>query len=198
MKICYLDAFSGISGDMTVGALIDAGADRSAIVHTLASLGTGAKFEVEKTTRRGIRASKFHVTGGEPTNHRHLNQILEMIAKSESADQVKQNAAAVFQRLGEAEAKVHGIPLEKVHFHEVGAVDSICDIVGACAGFHLLGVEAIYSSPLNVGSGTVQTEHGVFRFRRLPPPNCCEASPSTRAGQLLNSPRPPAQPSPPR
>jgi hypothetical protein len=162
MKVCYLDAFSGISGDMTVGALIDAGADRNAILDALASLGTGAKIEIEQTTRRGIRASKFRVTGGDGQKHRHLNQILEIIGKSESADQTKQNAAAVFRRLGEAESKIHGIPLEKVHFHEVGAVDSICDIVGACAGFHLLGVEAIYSSPLNLGSGTVQTEHGVL------------------------------------
>jgi uncharacterized protein (TIGR00299 family) protein len=162
MKVCYLDAFSGISGDMTVGALIDAGADRNAILDALASLGTGANLEIEETTRRGIRASKFRVTGGDAPKHRHLNQILEMISKSESADQAKQNAAAVFRRLGEAESKIHGIPLEKVHFHEVGAVDSICDIVGACAGFSLLGVEAIYSSPLNLGSGTVQTEHGVL------------------------------------
>jgi pyridinium-3,5-bisthiocarboxylic acid mononucleotide nickel chelatase len=162
MKICYLDAFSGISGDMTVGALIDAGADRSAILHALASLGTGAKLEIEQTTRRGIRASKFRVIGGDTPKHRHLNQILEIIGKSESAAQAKHNATAVFRRLAEAESKIHGIPLEKVHFHEVGAVDSICDIVGACAGFNLLGVEAIYSSPLNLGSGTVQTEHGVL------------------------------------
>jgi len=162
MKVCYLDAFSGISGDMTVGALIDAGADGSAILDALASLGTGAKLEIEQTTRRGIRASKFRVTAGVAQKHRHLNQILEIIEKSESADQAKQNATAVFRRLGEAESKIHGIPLEKVHFHEVGAVDSICDIVGACVGFHLLGVSAIYSSPLNLGSGTVQTEHGVL------------------------------------
>jgi uncharacterized protein (TIGR00299 family) protein len=87
---------------------------------------------------------------------------LELIAKSSSPERVKQNAAAVFQRLGEAEAKVHDIPLAKVHFHEVGAVDSICDIVGACAGFDLLGADAIYSSAVNVGSGTVQTEHGIL------------------------------------
>jgi len=162
MKICYLDAFSGISGDMTVGALIDAGADSAALFHVLDSLETGAKFQVEKVSRRGVAASKFHVIAGEAKGHRHLHNILELIAKSASPDAVKQNAAAVFQRLGEAEAKVHGIPLAKVHFHEVGAVDSICDIVGACAGFHLLGVDAIYSSALNVGSGTVNTEHGVL------------------------------------
>jgi uncharacterized protein (TIGR00299 family) protein len=157
MKICYLDAFSGISGDMTVGALIDAGADSAALFHVLESLETGAKFQVDKVTRRGVAASKFHVIAGEAKGHRHLKDILELIAKSAAAEPVKQNAAAVFQRLGEAEAKVHGIPLAKVHFHEVGAVDSICDIVGACAGFHLLGVDAVYSSSL-----TVNTEHGVL------------------------------------
>ena len=162
MKICYLDAFSGISGDMTVGALIDAGADSGALVHILESLDTGAKFQVEKVSRRGVAASKFNVIAGEAKGHRHLKDILDLIAKSTAPEPVKQNAGAVFQRLGEAEAKVHGIPLTKVHFHEVGAVDSICDIVGACAGFHLLGVAAIYSSALNVGSGTVNTEHGVL------------------------------------
>lgn len=162
MKICYLDAFSGISGDMTVGALADAGADTAALIEILESLGTGAKFRVEKVTRRGIAASKFHVEAGEAKAHRHLKDILQLIAKSSAPEPAKQNAEAVFQRLGEAEAKVHGIPLAKVHFHEVGAVDSICDIVGACAAFHLLGVEAIYSSPLNVGTGTVRTEHGVL------------------------------------
>jgi len=162
MKICYLDAFSGISGDMTVGALIDAGADASQLVRALEELGTGAKFEVEKTKRRGIAASKFRVLGGDAKGHRHLKHILEIIAKSGISERAKQNASAVFQRFGEAEAKVHDIPLEKVHFHEVGAVDSICDIVGACIGFDLLDVGAVYSSAVNVGSGTVKTEHGVL------------------------------------
>jgi len=162
MKICYLDAFSGISGDMTVGALIDAGADSAVLVHSLEALGTGASFRVEKTTRRGIAASKFHVDTTTGKVHRHLKNILELIDKSSLSQRVKRDASAVFQRLGEAEAKVHGIELEKVHFHEVGAVDSICDIVGACAGFDLLGVDAIFSSAVNVGSGTVKTEHGVL------------------------------------
>ena len=166
MKICYLDAFSGISGDMTVGALIDAGADAKALVQSLEALGTGAQFEVEKTKRRGIAASKFRVvTSGKPGDgktHRHLNNILEMIARSAISKRAKQNASAVFQRLGEAEAKVHDIPIEKVHFHEVGAVDSICDIVGACVGLDLLDIGAVYSAPVNVGSGTAKTEHGVL------------------------------------
>ncbi|HET9318278.1 MAG TPA: nickel pincer cofactor biosynthesis protein LarC [Bryobacteraceae bacterium] len=162
MKICYLDAFSGISGDMTVGALIDAGADSGAVILALEGLGTGAKFTVEKTKRCGITASKFRVIGGHATGHRHLKNILELIDASALPDSVKQAASAVFQRLGEAEAKVHDISLDKVHFHEVGAVDSICDIVGACAAFDLLDLDEIHSSPVNVGSGTVKTEHGVL------------------------------------
>jgi uncharacterized protein (TIGR00299 family) protein len=162
MKICYLDAFSGISGDMTVGALIDAGADSGAVILALEGLGTGAQFTIEKTKRCGISASKFRVIGGHATGHRHLKNILELIDVSALPGSVKQAASAVFQRLGEAEAKVHGISLDKVHFHEVGAVDSICDIVGACAAFDLLDVDEIHSSPVNVGSGTVKTEHGVL------------------------------------
>jgi pyridinium-3,5-bisthiocarboxylic acid mononucleotide nickel chelatase len=162
MKICYLDAFSGISGDMTVGALIDAGADSTRLVQALEELGTGAKFEVEKTKRRGIAATKFRVLGGDAQGHRHLKHILEIIDKSGISARAKKNASAVFQRLGEAEAKVHDISIEKVHFHEVGAVDSICDIVGACIGFDQLDISAVYSSAVNVGSGTVKTEHGVL------------------------------------
>src|SRR5580658_2687050 len=162
MKICYLDAFSGISGDMTVGALLDAGADSQTLVQSLEALGTGAKFEVEKTKRRGIAASKFRVIGGDGKTHRHLKHILEIIANSGIAERAKRNASAVFQRLGEAEAKVHDVSIEKVHFHEVGAVDSICDIVGACIGLDLLDIGVVYSSAINVGGGTVKTEHGVL------------------------------------
>jgi pyridinium-3,5-bisthiocarboxylic acid mononucleotide nickel chelatase len=160
--LCYLDAFSGISGDMTVGALIDAGADARALFDGLESLGTGAEFSVEKIKRRGIAASKFRVSGGESRSHRHLPQIVKLIAGAALPERAQRNAIAVFHRLGEAEAAVHGIPIEKVHFHEVGGVDSICDIVGACLGLELLGAETIYCSAINVGSGTVNTEHGVL------------------------------------
>ena len=162
MKICYFDAFSGISGDMTVGALIDAGADVAALTEGLASLGTGAEIRVERVKRRGIAAAKFHVRGGETKTHRHLPQILRMISGSALPDRAKRNAANVFEKLAEAEAKVHGVAMEKVHFHEVGAVDSICDIAGACLGIELLGVDAVYASAINTGSGTVNTEHGVL------------------------------------
>ncbi len=162
MRICYLDAFSGISGDMLVGALADAGADTAAITDALRSLHSGASVSFEKVKRCGIAASKFHVHVDEPQKHRHLSGILKMIESAILPDRVKQNASAVFRRLGEAEAAVHQVPVEKVHFHEVGAVDSIADIVGACLGMELLGAEGVYSSPLNLGSGTVKADHGVM------------------------------------
>jgi uncharacterized protein (TIGR00299 family) protein len=161
-RICYLDAFSGIAGDMLVGALADAGASTEAITEAVHSLGTGATVSFEKVKRRGIGATKFLVEGGEQKAHRHLPQILRMIDGSSLPDRAKQNATAVFRKLAEAEASVHQVPIEKVHFHEVGAFDSIADIVGACLGFELLNVNAICSSPLNVGGGTVKTEHGIL------------------------------------
>ena len=164
MKICYLDAFSGISGDMTVGALADAGANENILLDTLRSLGAGASFRLEKTKRGSLAATKFHVEDSHSGHHhhRHLSHILEMIDKAQLPEKAKKNAASVFQRLGQAEAKVHGVEIEKVHFHEVGAADSIADIVGACLGFELLGIECIYCSAINVGSGTVDTEHGIL------------------------------------
>ena len=160
--LCYLDAFSGISGDMLVGALADAGADQAALIDALSSLETGAVLSFEKVKRCGIGATKFHVAIAETHAHRHLTQILQLIERASLPGRAKQNAAAVFQRLGEAEAAVHQMPIERVHFHEVGAADSIADIVGACVAFELLGVTAIVSSPLNVGSGTAQTAHGTL------------------------------------
>ena len=159
---CYLDAFSGISGDMLVGALADAGADQAAIAHAIASLETGAVLSFERVKRCGIAATKFHVGVPETHTHRHLAHILKMIEKAALPERAKQNAAAVFQRLGDAEAAVHQVPIEHVHFHEVGAADSIADIVGACIALDLLGVEEVHVSAINVGSGTVETEHGTL------------------------------------
>lgn len=162
MRIAYFDAFSGIAGDMTVAALIDAGADAEALFDALGSLGTGARFRAEKVKRRGIAATHFTVEHDDQKKHRHLPHIVRMIEGSRLSDRAKQNAIKVFEALGAAEAEVHGVPIEKVHFHEVGAVDSICDIAGACQALDLLGVEAVYSSPVNTGSGTVEAEHGVM------------------------------------
>lgn len=162
MTICYFDACSGISGDMTVGALVDAGADTAALIEGLASLKTGATFHFEPVKRAGITARKFRVQGGEQKNHRHLPHILEMIAQGDLPEDAKKRATAVFSRLGEAESQVHGVPIERIHFHEIGAVDSICDIVGTSLALSLLGVERVYCSPLNTGHGTVDTVHGVL------------------------------------
>jgi uncharacterized protein (TIGR00299 family) protein len=161
MRICYLDAFSGIAGDMLVGALAAAGADQAALCDALNALDLHTGYEFEPVKRGGLGALKFHVrTEHAHHHHRHLPHILEIIGKAALPERVRANAAAVFERLGAAEARVHQVPIDHVHFHEVGAVDSISDIVGACLGFELLGIEEIHSSPLNVGSGTVRTEHG--------------------------------------
>lgn len=162
MIIAYFDAFSGIAGDMTVAALIDAGADARALFEALDSLGTGARFRAEKVKRRGIAATQFTVEHEDQKKHRHLPQIVKMIEGSRLSDRAKQNAIKVFEALGAAEAEVHGVPIEKVHFHEVGAVDSICDIAGACQALDLLGVEEVFASRVNTGSGTVAAEHGVM------------------------------------
>src|ERR1700761_4023855 len=169
MKTCYFDAFSGISGDMAVGALVDAGADWNALEAALKSLGLGASFRIERTKRKGISASKFFVDYSEQKQHRHLPQIEKIILAVELSERARTNALAVFHRLGEAEAKSHDVPLEKVHFHEVGAVDSISDIVAACVALELLNVAEVRGSRINVGSGTVQTEHGVLPVPTPPP-----------------------------
>lgn len=162
MKIAYFDAFSGIAGDMTVAALLDAGADFNALNEALLSLNTGAAFRAEKTKRKGIAATKFYVDATDTKAHRHLHHIDKMIDEAPLSGRVKSNAKAVFRRLGESEARMHATTIQKVHFHEVGAVDSICDIVGACFCLDNLGIDAIYCGPVNVGSGTVNTEHGVL------------------------------------
>jgi uncharacterized protein (TIGR00299 family) protein len=162
LRIAYFDAFSGIAGDMTVAALIDAGADATVLTDGLASLGTDATFTVEKAKRAGIAGTRFVVDAPEENRPRHLRHIDKMIDESGLPARTRERAKKVFLKLGEAEASVHGIELQRVHFHEVGAVDSICDIVGACYGLDLLGIERIYMSNVNVGSGTVKCDHGLM------------------------------------
>lgn len=162
-RIVYLDAFSGISGDMTVGALIDAGAPADEVINSLDALDIGINCQVEKTVRGGIAASKFRVEVPHVTRrHRHLDQILQLIDRASLSPRAKANAAAVFNKLGTAEAAIHGVDIKDVHFHEVGAEDSIADIVGACVALDLLHIDQIHVSAVNVGSGTVNTEHGLL------------------------------------
>jgi hypothetical protein len=162
MRIAYLDAFSGLAGDMTVGALIDAGAAAEAVIAALDSLQTGARHQVERTKRRGIAAAKFRVEFEDQKKHRHLPHIVKMIEGGELSVRARRDAIAVFQKLAEAEASVHGLTIEKVHFHEVGAVDSICDVVGACVALDLLQIDEVLCSAVNTGSGVTTTEHGVL------------------------------------
>jgi pyridinium-3,5-bisthiocarboxylic acid mononucleotide nickel chelatase len=162
MRICHFDPFSGISGDMTVGALIDAGADTVALFDALTSIGTEATFSAEPVKRHGIGATKFKVEGGIAKAHRHLPEIERMITNSRMTERAKLSCLDIFDHLARAESSVHRVPVEKVHFHEVGAVDSICDIAGAAIALDLLGVEAITSSAINTGSGTVKADHGVM------------------------------------
>jgi uncharacterized protein (TIGR00299 family) protein len=162
MKIAHFDAFSGIAGDMTVAALIDAGAPADELFAGLDSIGTGAHFSVERVKRHGISGTKFNVEFEHQHVHRHLSHIVKMLDASALPESAKALAVHVFEVLGAAEAQVHGVPVEKVHFHEVGAVDSICDIAGACLGLELLGIDSVHCSPINTGSGTVEADHGVM------------------------------------
>jgi len=162
VAICYIDAFAGLAGDMLVGAFADAGASRDALTSALTSLATGGSVTWDTVSRRGLAATKFRVSVDEPQRPRHLTGILKMIQAADLPARTKANSERVFQALAKAEAAAHGVSLERVHFHEVGAVDSICDIVGACLALELLGVEKLYCSAINVGSGTVNTEHGVL------------------------------------
>ncbi len=238
MKTLYLDCFAGISGDMTIGALLDLGLDFEYLKQELAKLGIeGYELTLERVDRSGINAAKFDVlqreevhvshshdhhehhhlhshdhhhdhehshehhhdhhhhehshdhhhhphhelhhqhhapaseSGAAPAvshhdhhhhDHRSLSTIKHLIASSSLSEQVKQNATAIFQRIGEAEAKIHGMDLESVHFHEVGAIDSIVDIVGTCIGLDALGIDQIVASPLHVGFGTFTCAHGTY------------------------------------
>jgi uncharacterized protein (TIGR00299 family) protein len=162
VPVCYIDAFSGLAGDMLVGAFADAGADRNAISSALTELATGGSISWDTVRRRGIAATKFRVSGGEQHKHRHLGDILDIITAANLPATTKSASEQVFRALAEAESAAHGMSIEHVHFHEVGAVDSICDIIGACLALDLLGIDKLYCSPINVGSGTVNTEHGIL------------------------------------
>ena len=175
-RVLYFDCFSGISGDMTLGALIDAGLPLDDLTRALGSLALGdVELRAEKVLRTGVSATKFSVHEGplnpepgtsnpsaKPHPHRHLPKIFKMIDESALAPAGRERAKAMFQRLGEAEAAVHQMPVEKVHLHEVGALDSIIDIVGTVFAMEWTGADRVVCSPLNVGGGMVNSAHGVF------------------------------------
>jgi hypothetical protein len=211
MRIGYLECFSGISGDMLLGAMVDAGVSFDCLERTAAALGVGARLEMRKVSRGGLAATKVdvitdegsgvriqgsegtgnreqgtenkhsHEHGHSPHDHAHhehdhehhhpahthaphrsLSAIVEIIRAAPLTESVKQRSIRAFQLLGEAEAAIHSVPVEEVHFHEVGAVDTIVDIVCSAAGAEALGVDRWLASPLNVGSGTVVCQHGTL------------------------------------
>ena len=161
MKIAYFDCTSGISGDMTLGALVDAGVELAAIQAGIESLGLpSCRLALSEVKRKGFRAAKIDVEHEPEHAHRHLHHITDLIDASSLTGSQKELAKRIFTRLGESEAKVHGTTIEKVHFHEVGAVDSIADIVGSAIGLELLGVDRIVCSPIPTGTGHVEIAHG--------------------------------------
>jgi len=205
MRIAYLDCFSGISGDMFLGALLDAGVPAKLFEDAVSALNVGARLEISRVDRSGITATKVDVTThgekdapraavgttaphehehsnahghthdhhhehshaaghhhGEHAHGRGLKEISEIIAAAAISESAKGKAIAIFEKLGQAESKIHNVPVARIHFHEVGAVDALVDIVCAAVGAEALGVDEIICSPLNVGGGTVVCAHGTF------------------------------------
>jgi len=187
MRIAYLDCFAGIAGDMFLGALIDAGVPADVLEEATAALGLGASLRIETVDRSGISSTKVYVledgrvadekSSSHSHEHEHshahhhehkhahgrsLSEIRALIGAAKLHDEVKRFATRSFELLGEAEARIHNVPVDSIHFHEVGAVDSIVDIVAVSAGVHHLQVDAWHASAVNVGAGTVECAHGTF------------------------------------
>lgn len=163
MKIAYFDCFAGAAGDMIVAAMLDAGLDIEFLKTQLATMSIdNFELKLEETSRAHLRALSFTPMVGEQHHHRNLEQITKIINNSKISGNAKETAISIFKRLAEAEAAVHGKDITEIHFHEVGAVDSIVDIVSAAIGLEALGIEKVYCSALAVGGGTVQCQHGLL------------------------------------
>src|SRR5438874_1684560 len=162
MRAVHFDCFSGISGDMTLGALIDAGVDAEAVRAAIASLGLPIALKVEKVRKGGFAATQVTIEAPHEHKHRHLHHVEEILGRGRLTERQRELALRIFRRLAEAEAAVHGMPIEKVHFHEVGALDSIADIAGVAVGLDLLGAGRVTSRSVPTGSGTVQCAHGMM------------------------------------
>jgi len=179
MRIAYFDCFSGVAGDMILGALLDAGVPLTVLKEAVAALGLpGLEVEARKVMRGGFAATKVDILTGEPSReadpglvdaghshhhgHRGLPDILKTLRQSRLPETTRERATAIFTRLASAEAAVHGTTLEAVHFHEVGARDAIADVVGAVAGLAALGADRVEASPLNLGGGRIATAHGTL------------------------------------
>jgi len=163
MTIAYFDCFSGIAGDMILGALIDVGVNETLLKKELQKLPlTGYNLQAKKIQSNHISAIDVTIDVTQDQHHRSLSDITTLITHSTLPPEVKQLSQTIFNNLGKAEAKIHNIPIEDVHFHEVGAIDSIIDIVGSVIGIHLLGIDTIICSPLPLGHGFVSCDHGLL------------------------------------
>ncbi len=172
MKTLYFDCFAGASGDMILGAMVAAGVDPEFLRQQLSLLPVaGFSINFETVNRSGLSATYARVETAHEHSHRHLSDIKQIIDGSELSSSVKQRAIQIFTRLAEAEARVHNEPIDKIHFHEVGALDAIVDVVGAAICFDALQIERFVCSPLHVGSGMVKMAHGQFP---IPPPAVAE------------------------
>jgi uncharacterized protein (TIGR00299 family) protein len=163
MTIAYFDCFSGIAGDMILGALFDLGVDETVLKKELHKLPlTGYDLIVQKIKSNHITGTDVTITVTEDQHHRSLSEINDILKRSSLQPQVKKLSQDIFHNLGKAEATIHDVDIEEVHFHEVGAVDSIIDIVGSVIGVTMLGIDTIYCSPLPLGHGFVSCEHGLL------------------------------------
>jgi len=162
MQIAYFDCFSGISGDMTLGALIDAGADIALIQDAIGSMDLShVRISVSNTSKRGFRGKLLSIDHPPEHAHRFLRDILSLVRKARISTEAKDLAMRLFERIARAEAKVHGSTIDKVQFHEVGAIDSIVDIVGVAVAWDMLQIKRAYASPVPTGSGTIRIAHGI-------------------------------------
>ncbi|GAA0701214.1 hypothetical protein GCM10008904_07180 [Paraclostridium ghonii] len=163
-RILYFDIVNGISGDMTIASLLNLGVPKEIFLEELKKLNLNEEFDIEIDSKNesGIVGTKVNVIAKEANAHRHLVDIFDIIDNSSLNDKVKDRAKKIFMTVGEAEAKVHGTTIDKIHFHEVGAIDSIVDIVGCSILIDLLNVDKVYSSCVPVGSGFVKCDHGIM------------------------------------
>ena len=190
MRIAYFDPFSGASGDMILGALLDAGLPHPALLAELGKLDlSGYRLRVDRVAQHGLTGTRVVVGLTEEGVTRAWSDIRSLLEASALDAPIKTAALAVFERLAEAEAKVHGVDIETVHFHEVGGVDAIVDVAGACIGLALLGVERVYSGPPRLGSGFARSQHGL-----IPVPAPATAELLARAGAPTAGPDPGAEP----
>jgi len=163
-KVLYFDIINGISGDMTIATLLDLGVSKDIFLEEIKKLNLGEEFNIniKEKSENGIVGTNVEVITKEINSHRRLYDIYEIIDKSSLNEFVKENAKKIFMVIAEAEAKVHGTTIDKIHFHEVGAIDSIVDVVGVCILVDLLNVDKIYATSVPLGAGFIKCDHGII------------------------------------